>query len=305
MSGFAHDIAGGDGALIIDALHSPDYVPATTGWTVNQDGSAEFNDLVLRGTFQGNDFVLNTSGLFTYSGAAGPNTLIASEAGAAGTDPYGNAYLAGIASYQVISGAGHAAVSSAGAYTFYVSGGAGLAGPWNQENAIAPAVHQIGLAVTDSIGRSLFLISNPDPNNSEMIVAAEDPAKSGFAESWHTMPAFTTNWAHSGTGVGGHPAYGEYKLFADGTLGLRCSGLTTAAPGGSTGTQLCTLPAPYVTSQYRYFPAAWYESSIISGSNNSGGYAALGPAGDLWIYGGAPGVSGTNYFMFDARIARD
>ena len=38
--------------LIREALRSDPYVPGTTGWSINRDGTAEFSDLTLRGTFR-------------------------------------------------------------------------------------------------------------------------------------------------------------------------------------------------------------------------------------------------------------
>ena len=62
------------------AIQSPDYVPGVSGWTINQDGSAEFNNLTIRGTFMGTDYEINTSGAFFYSGTPAAGTLIASTA---------------------------------------------------------------------------------------------------------------------------------------------------------------------------------------------------------------------------------
>jgi hypothetical protein len=44
---FSHDVAGGQGNLIITSLKSPNYVHGVSGWAVNKDGSAEFQDVVL------------------------------------------------------------------------------------------------------------------------------------------------------------------------------------------------------------------------------------------------------------------
>ena len=46
---FGNPILGGAGALVRQSIHSPDYVPGVSGWTINKDGSAEFNDVTLRG----------------------------------------------------------------------------------------------------------------------------------------------------------------------------------------------------------------------------------------------------------------
>ena len=64
MSGFAHAIAAGSGALAIPALHSPGYVPATTGWSIDKNGSADFSGLTVRGQI----IVENTDdGIFVYT----------------------------------------------------------------------------------------------------------------------------------------------------------------------------------------------------------------------------------------------
>ncbi len=96
MSGFSNPIIGGGGALVYPSIHSPDYVEGQSGWTVNKDGSAEFNDLEIRGTFHGVDYVINSHGLFFYSAAPAAGNLVGSWANAAGQDKYGNGYAEGI-----------------------------------------------------------------------------------------------------------------------------------------------------------------------------------------------------------------
>ena len=53
------------------AIRSPDFVTGVSGWTINQDGTVEFNSGVFRGTitagqFQGLNFVINQQGIFFY-----------------------------------------------------------------------------------------------------------------------------------------------------------------------------------------------------------------------------------------------
>jgi hypothetical protein len=50
VSGFSNPITGGQGALVRPAIKSPDFLTAVRGWTINKDGSAEFNNVVVRGT---------------------------------------------------------------------------------------------------------------------------------------------------------------------------------------------------------------------------------------------------------------
>jgi hypothetical protein len=48
---FNNPVLGGGNTLIRTSIHSPDYVAGVSGWTINKDGSAEFNDVDIRGTF--------------------------------------------------------------------------------------------------------------------------------------------------------------------------------------------------------------------------------------------------------------
>lgn len=103
------------------AIQSPNFVTGASGWSVNQDGSAEFNNLVIR-----NGQIISGTALF-YSGPAAAGNLIASISAAAGTDSKGNAYLAGVTSYDPVLD--QAANLANGSVTFYTA--ASEAGPWN------------------------------------------------------------------------------------------------------------------------------------------------------------------------------
>lgn len=90
--GFSNPLVGGGGGLAYPSIHSPNFVHSVQGWTVNKDGSAEFQNLVIRGTFAGNGFILNNAGFFLYAGTPGPGNLILAAASLAGKDQFGNAY---------------------------------------------------------------------------------------------------------------------------------------------------------------------------------------------------------------------
>lgn len=47
---FGDPIVAGN-TLVRDAIQSPNYVAGVSGWTINRDGSAEFSNVVVRGTF--------------------------------------------------------------------------------------------------------------------------------------------------------------------------------------------------------------------------------------------------------------
>jgi hypothetical protein len=98
--GFQDPIVGGI-ALRKPAIRSPNYVAGVSGWTINIDGSVEFNSGTFRGTvtagtFQGTNFIINSSGIFLYSGTPATGNLIISIASLAGTDSFGNVYPKGI-----------------------------------------------------------------------------------------------------------------------------------------------------------------------------------------------------------------
>lgn len=63
---FNNPIAGGLD-LIREALQSPNYVPGSAGWSINQDGFAEFNGVVFRGTLNS----VSVDGLHSIDIAAG------------------------------------------------------------------------------------------------------------------------------------------------------------------------------------------------------------------------------------------
>lgn len=49
LMGFSNPIASAGGALVRDAIHSPDYVPGVSGWSINEDGTAEFQAVTIGG----------------------------------------------------------------------------------------------------------------------------------------------------------------------------------------------------------------------------------------------------------------
>lgn len=102
MSGFSRDIAGGDGNLNVTSFQNPTYVPGTNGWQVTKAGSAEFNDVIVRGTVEAGFFIGygDAGEILIYSGnPATGGTLLMSVSSAAGADPWGNGYGQGFYLY--------------------------------------------------------------------------------------------------------------------------------------------------------------------------------------------------------------
>lgn len=111
MLQFAHSIAGGQGNLIATSLQSPNFVTEVSGWQIAKDGSAEFNNVTIRG----GDVIGGTT--LIYNGTPAHDNLSFSISGTAGTDSFGNAYLAGVWAYNSTGG---------GVAIITVSGNAGL-----------------------------------------------------------------------------------------------------------------------------------------------------------------------------------
>lgn len=91
-----------NGSLVLPSIHSPGYIPGSAGWSINSDNSAEFNDLVLRGTFFGTDYVISPNGEFYYDGTPATGNLSASSVpGSVNvSDGHGNVALPGHSVYQ-------------------------------------------------------------------------------------------------------------------------------------------------------------------------------------------------------------
>lgn len=143
--GFTNPILGGGGALVYPSIHSPNFVTGVSGWTVKKDGSAEFNNLTVRGTFDGTDYVINTNGAFFYSGTPALGNLIGSDAASPGTDAEGNAYLAGKVGYFQSGGAFAATqIGTVQQVGFYSAAAAG--GPWVQVGSIQAGSGDVELA---------------------------------------------------------------------------------------------------------------------------------------------------------------
>lgn len=101
MSGFTDSIVGGVGSLIRKYIKSPNYAPNVSGWSINQDGSAEFNNATFRGTVIIDS---TTSALLVYDGTPTLGNLILAISSVAGIDSFGNNYNEGLTFYPVQSG---------------------------------------------------------------------------------------------------------------------------------------------------------------------------------------------------------
>src|SRR5215475_5705153 len=106
--GYFRGITQGLGKLSIPSVQSPNYVTGVSGWTINKDGSAEFNNLTERGNFVGPDFYLSNgdgtytseAGLFIYSSTPAAGNLIFSDCKQSGNDKFSNNFLGSMTTYD-------------------------------------------------------------------------------------------------------------------------------------------------------------------------------------------------------------
>ena len=207
----------------IPALQSPNYDPGDTGFFISPD-FAEFNNLKIRGEFDGTNFTINSDGAFFYSGTPASGNLIASIAGVAGTDGEGNAYTAGVSSY----GAG-------GAVTSLLQG-----------RVVFDAADDTFMALT---GTNLVIAStSPVALFSQIPVqtlTAVEPGTAGTPETWHPI-TLDAGWTATVTP--------QYRMLPDGNVQARGQAShagTTAATNINSGTPIPSGYWPAANRVYR------------------------------------------------------
>lgn len=130
--GFSNPLVGGGGSLVYPSIHSPNFVTGIAGWTINKDGSAELNNVTVRGTIIAGHFIGSGEGqeVLIYTGAPAANNLLASICSANGTDSHGNHFVAGTAVYSATI----AMSLSPGASLTFFSGS--LAAGWTSASSV-------------------------------------------------------------------------------------------------------------------------------------------------------------------------
>ncbi|MBG0819131.1 hypothetical protein [Planomonospora sp. ID82291] len=121
---FQNAVVGGGGELVREAIHSRSYVPGISGWTINRDGSAEFNDVTVRG-----DLIIGTP-------PSPPNAYILGEV------------LGGVPMFEIFDGT-HSTPARIQGYNLGNSGGLVL-------DTGEPATESMALALGGSIGELVY-----------------------------------------------------------------------------------------------------------------------------------------------------
>lgn len=237
--------------LIREAIRSPNFTAGSSGWSINQDGSAEFNDIVIRG-----GSTVGGTALW-YNGTPANGNLIFALAAVAGTDEFGNSYPEGFTSFD---SNGDVNLSNGTAYfgdaNDSLDAGSIQVGATSIQDLIltsgrGDADHQDNVQLRVISGRTAQATGSAFAPYVRILSGSSDvdlripgsvirTDQSGFDLTWQN-PAYAANWAGGGifNGLGGNGL--QFHLMPDDSVWLM--GLVTSAAGA--GTTIFTLPGGY------------------------------------------------------------
>jgi hypothetical protein len=314
--GFSNPIIGGSGGLVYPSIHSPNYVNGVSGWTIRKDGSAEFSGLVLRGTFLGTQYEINSLGAFFYSGVPATGNLIASITPAAGPDDgHGNAFKAGITSYQAATGTFGELLN--GLLTFGKTGSGFASDPnmgtdsGGQLLILNSASNGVNTGTEIALDLQNVLIQKQAGASTGSLLTVQGiltalgadalpglhPGTANTPETWQSMNTrgYQNGWLDGGR------VPGQYRLEAAPANSVSLVGSLTVPVGFAVGQTIVNLPAGYR-------PAAGKDQSILGRDININGVLAgfsLGSAGNLTWRGGTSAVSVGDIIDFEGRVYLD
>jgi len=237
----------GSTVLRLAAEQSPNFKTGVSGWFIGQDGTAEFNDVVVRGTIEASQFVGDGNGeeIMIYSAAPAAGNLRSSMTSGSGTDSFGNHFLAGPASYlggqatQVIGGSlvlytGSLAAGWAVAASFALDGFA------TTLVVNSPGIIQLQGKLTAFSGSQEF--ASPAVFDDPITATGGTTASPTLIQTdtgTLISSGFGAGWAASGSAVNGV----WFLLLPDGMVYCAVDVKTTSTTPGGT---ICTIPAAYV-----------------------------------------------------------
>lgn len=311
--GWGDPVVGGV-ALRRAAIQSPNYVAGSTGWTINQDGSVEFNNGVFRGTvtagtFQGTNFVISQTGEFFYSGTPAAGNLIASISNNPGTDGFGNAYPAGYTTYdrlnnlfvnsqsgvislgQIVGGAADTNDAA------HVQGGAGLLALTSCVDASFPdstAMTMFSGATgqqTGAAGPAVQLLDGAGSSAVDFTLSGSvfKTNDSGTPYTWQT-PSMSTGYTNLTL---------RYKLDPLDNLVIDGGLSQTTGVGAAGSAQVITaLAAPYKSNRQSRIPMSWTSSSgVLKGA----AMLVVQTTGEWDVQWSAATANGDRFYVTEAK----
>lgn len=302
------------GNLIIPGVHSDNYVTGVSGWTINKDGSAEFNNVVIRnGSTVGGE-------AFFYSGTPALGNLIASISATTGNDPFGNPYVSGIVSYsssqsRIQMANGLLLIGKIGdtanqqgimfqATKTTTETGTNLCTVQYAPLKSAGAIDRCVVYITEGTGATqatspYALITSDDTNGIYLRVSGTvlkcDPATDN-AYQWQT-PTYNTNWQASTTfnTLTGYDSL-QFRLDAEDNLVMSGAFMAGAVVPGAT---VFNLPAGYR-------PVSG-SKLIFCQRNNAGalsmGHALITTGGNVNLFAAAGiGIAANNEYVLNGVV---
>ncbi len=208
--GFNNPIIGGGGGLVYPSIHSPNFQHNATGWSVNKDGSAEFNNVIVRGTITAGHFIGTGTGLevVIYSGIPAAGNLLASMVSSQTVDTFGNSILEGLAVYGHVGNPLTAARIQETGISYYTA--ATQAGPWTVQASINYITATPALSISAALltifstvkigGGLLFLAPSGDVTGATDTAAIQDAITNGleihFLGAYYINAALNPSVAH-------------------------------------------------------------------------------------------------------------
>lgn len=315
MSGqsFPQDVVAGT-QLVVPSIHSPNYITEVSGWTINLDGSAEFNNLTIRGTFSGTNFIINSSGAFFYSPSEGAGNLIVSIATSAGSDSFGNTYPKGI---NVTTGTISGTSISAGTISGTTISGGSVSGTTISGGTISgTTISGTTFDGTDFImnGSGMFLYSGT-PGSGDMTVSiASTSGTDSFGNTYQsgvTSYSGSTYAALNDAGIelsSGSPsnpatvtAFGAGEaIFQSGDVssGDTSAGVSVQSADANGGTSNISLVAGTVTATGAISASGAISGNTLSSTGNITAGNNLGvDGGTVFVGTGGASITASNFNM--------
>lgn len=239
-------------------------------------------------------------GVFVYSGTPAAGNLIASMAGAAGTDSFGNIYVAGDASYAAtfataING-GQIAWYTGSLSTGWTSVATGTAHVVSPSGVVFSAAGEIvltnssgssGLSIGTAVGPNVTVLSG-----AVSAITAGVPGAANTVETWHAMSPLLNGWA-----AGAGNVAPQYRAVASPPNSVEVIGVLNAA--AATASTFFTLPAAYRPASQQQF-AVGANSGVTAGNS---AFIQIATSGNLTVIG--VGIGAANTVVYHGFISLD
>lgn len=230
----------GGTVLRIPAEQSPNFVTGVSGWYIGQDGSAQFNNIIIRG-----GQVIGGTEL-DYNGTPAAGNLVYSRSQAGGTDSFGNVYLGGVVEYQKVSSVQWSAIQiQNNNVTWYTA--TSYAGPWTQQAQINTGSG--GLEIVSNSTLTLDGVTGTTLQGQVTATGGTPANPTLITTDSGTLITLDAGW----TVPSGYfsPAY---ILLPDGHIGLAgCAGQSGTVTSNKTLNSANPLPAQYRPASSKLF----------------------------------------------------